>query len=1073
MDELDSKSAAALAPDVHDEGVSPDGEILDRDVRTTPREKTLAKFVYDVFLENERFAVERGFHDQMREAWRICRSEHDPAEKAKLAALGIPGDMFEPITEVRRFAALSQLKEIFASSGQFPAKLSSTAHPDVPEYVTARLLKQLLDEQMQIMLNAGAGLSEEDAWRFGYDRMDELLNAEKEHANDEIALLERRVRDDFEEADFIDDFNKGVEYLTVYGTAMWEGPVPCVRWKNEFGGADGSNIRRKAKRSVAFRAVNPLDVYPSPDQTDVNDGPICIRVRIPPHELWLNSQETKGGDAEENGVWFESTVADLLAKYPTGGVKLSWQDGEDRNRELRGQSCWTQDDSCMMEGISFYGQVKGNMLIRMGVTKSHSGKDISAEDYYEVNAIVIDEYCVYCRIINPCMGRPLTKAQFYDAPDCFFGTSIAQRLIAEQRIINGCMKALVVNMNMTCAPIVWVSDVSRLLDKTANATKLVGGKVFAFKGTVAGVAAQSGPPMGVLRVESRISEILAVADAALKRAEDVSGIPSYTYGQNVTGGAGRALADYERVLTPTGPKRICDFKLGDEVFNTLSGVSKVIGVFPQGERDIYRVTFSNGEKIDCDLEHRWLVSDHPNRKNSWKVFTVRELLMRGIERKHPKGERCPSGLRPKWALPYVDALAYPARKVPIDPYTMGVLLGNGDARCRVCGMDDEVFDRIPYKLGKIDRKTASKAYTRAVIGIRPKYRALGLECKSIEKFIPEIYLHNSEEVRLELLRGLMDTDGCATANGDHTFFDTSSERLRDDFVFLVKSLGASSVSVLAHENEPEFNGKTLNGKEAYRINFTLDKPVFHLKRKQNRVHARPRRRLYITGIEFLKRENATCISVDAPNHLYVCENFIPTHNTYSGLAMLTEAANRGMKMIIDSLDRLVIRRIVKMDAYRLMLYDESIGYTGDVEVNPTGVMGLILKQQEMQKVLQLMQMVASNQFLVQTVGARGLMELFRQVLETYDIANIDKIIPQKEELDLQEFVARAQQAAGGAAAMQQGGGAVEQPGQPPQGGAGGGAQPQPPQETYERGGTAYRMPREPMPGSAGERRGVA
>ena len=399
-------------------------------------------------------------------------------------------------------------------------------------------------------------------------------------------------------------------------------------------------------------------------------------------------------------------------------------------------------------------------------------------------------------------------------------------------------------------------------------------------------------------------------------------------------------------------------------------------------------------------------------------------------------------------------------------------------------MDDEVFERIPYKLGKIDRKKDDKVYARAVLGIRPKYRALGLECKSIDKFIPEIYLHNSEEVRLELLRGLMDTDGCATANGDHTFFDTSSERLRDDFVFLVKSLGASSVSVLAHENKPEFNGKILNGKEAYRINFTLDKPVFHLKRKLDRVHQRPRRRLYITGIEFLKRENATCISVDAPNHLYVCENFIPTHNTYSGLAMLTEASNREMKVRIERLSQNCINRMVKMDAYRLMIYDDSIGYTGDVEVIPTGVMGLILKQQEMQKVLQLMQMVANNQFLVQTVGARGIMELFRQVLETYDISNIDKIIPSKGALDLQDYVARLQQAANAQTAVNQ----SQQPqveapapqlAEPQNLGAeyaGGGQGSQPKNErsgTYEREGSTYLMPREPVPGSANERRSVA
>lgn len=1087
MDELDNNSAAALAPDVKDIGGAPESEALDRDVRTTPREMTLSRFVNEVFQTNEQYAVRQGFHDQMRESWRVCRSEYSPREKAKLAMLGIPDDVSEPVVEQRKDVALSQMKEILSSGGNFPAKLSSTAHPDVPEFITAQMMQKMLDDLVEVIAAVGQVPTPEMAAQFGRDRIAELKHAVNEHAHDQIEILEQRVRDDFDEADFMAAFNTGLDYLAVYGSAVWEGPVPCVRWKNDYD-AKGK-ITRKAKPGVAFRAINPLDVYPSPDQTGIEDGPVCIKVRFAPHDLWLNATEA-GGDKAENGVWFKDTVADLLAKYPTGGVRLSWEDGDEENREMKGHSTWMADASCMMEGISYYGQVKGNLLTRMGIVKSHDGKSIDPDDFYEVNAVVIDDYCVYCRIVNPCLGRPLSKAQFYEATDSFFGNSIAQRLIAYQRLMNGCLTSLIVNMNMTAAPIAWISDAARLLDKGPTRFKLEGGKVFAFKGATAGVAVSSGMPMGVLRADSRVNEILAVMNMAIKRIDDVSGIPSYTYGQNVTGGAGRALANYERVLTPTGPRRICDFKIGDKVFNTLSGISTVIGVFPQGERDIYRITFSNGEKIDCDLEHRWLVSDHPDRKNSWKVFTVRELLMRGIERKQPKSERCPSGLRPKWALPYVDAIAYPERKVPIDPYTMGVLLGNGDARCRVTGMDDEVFERIPYKLGKVERKKDDKAYTRVVMGIGPKYRALGLCCKSIEKFVPEVYLHNSEAIRLELLRGLMDTDGCASANGDHTFFDTSSERLRDDFVFLVKSLGASSVSVHAHENRPELNGKALNGKEAYRICFTLDKPIFHLERKQRRVHRRPRRRLYITGIEFLKRDEATCISVDAPNHLYVCENFIPTHNTYSGLAMLTEASNREMKVRIERLCQNVINRMVRQDAYRLMIYDETIGYTGDVEVVPTGVMGLILKHQEMQKVFQLMQMVAGNQFLVQTVGAGGLMELFRQVLETYDVANIDKIIPSKQKLELQEYVARLQSAANAQTA-------VNQAQQPPQisapggqlaepqnlgdeyaggeGGAGGGSQPQQEERatTYQRGAATYMMPREPMPGSANERRSVA
>ena len=740
MDALDTSSASALAPDVKEISGSPGSDTLDRDVRTTPREMTLARFVNGVFQTNEQYAVRQGYHDQMRESWRVCRSEYSPAEKRKLAMLGIPDDVSEPVVELRKNIALSQMKEILSTSGHLPVKFSSTSHPDVPSYVTEERLKQILDEMMHVIVATGQMPTPEMAAQFGRNRMAEILNTEREHANDEIALLERRVRDDFEEAEFIRDFNQGLEYLAIYGTALWEGPVPCVRWKNDW--KEDGKIRRVAKPGVAFRAINPLDVYPSPDQTGVEDGAICIKVRFAPHDLWLNATEV-GGDDAETGVWFKDTVADLLAKYPTGGVRLSWQDGDEKNREMRGQSTWCADASCMMERISYYGQVKGNLLLRMGIVKTHDKKTVDPEDFYEVNAIVIDDYCVYCRIINPCMGRPLSKAQFYENADNFFGNSIAQRLISYQRVMNGCLQSLIVNMNMTGAPMGWISDASRLLDKSPTRFQFLGGKIFAFKASTAGVALQSGPPMGVLRVDSRIPEILNVMNMAIKRIDDVSEIPSYTYGQNVTGGAGR---------------------------------------------------------------------------------------------------------------------------------------------------------------------------------------------------------------------------------------------------------------------------------------------------------------------------------------------------TFSGLAMLTEASNRSTKMRIDHLSINCINRMAKMDAYRLMIYDDKIGYTGDVEVVPTGVMGLVLKQQEMQKVLQLMQMVANNQFLVQTVGARGLMELFRQVLETYDIANIDKIIPSKGSLDLQEYVSRLQSAANAQTAVNQ----AQQPQIPAQGGElpapqnmgqeyaggeqGGGEERA---QTYQRGIETYEMPSEPMPGSANERRSVA
>ena len=65
--------------------------------------------------------------------------------------------------------------------------------------------------------------------------------------------------------------------------------------------------------------------------------------------IWLNAQDARGKSAESDGLWFKDTVSDLLAKYPMGGVRLSWQDGDEKNREMRGQSNWTADNSCMMD----------------------------------------------------------------------------------------------------------------------------------------------------------------------------------------------------------------------------------------------------------------------------------------------------------------------------------------------------------------------------------------------------------------------------------------------------------------------------------------------------------------------------------------------------------------------------------------------------------------------------------------------------------------------------------------------------------------------------------------------------
>ena len=123
---------------------------------------------------------------------------------------------------------------------------------------------------------------------------------------------------------------------------------------------------------------------------------------------------------------------------------------------------------------------------------------------------------------------------------------------------------------------------------------------------------------------------------------------------------------------------------------------------PPGSCTKKKIGESCREHVECDFNHRQSVKT----KHKWKfrIITTGEILSKGLFRKTKTGYRNPKGYRPRWMLPLIDFVEFKRRNIKIDPYTMGVLLGDGDSRCRVTSMDKEIFDRIPYLKGKFRRK---------------------------------------------------------------------------------------------------------------------------------------------------------------------------------------------------------------------------------------------------------------------------------------------------------------------------------------------------------------------------------
>lgn len=365
----------------------------------------------------------------------------------------------------------------------------------------------------------------------------------------------------------------------------------------------------------------------------------------------------------------------------------------------------------------------------------------------------------------------------------------------------------------------------------------------------------------------------------------------------------QALKDGTPVLTPSGWTAIESLRVGDTVYGQDGKPTKVLGVWPQGKRESYRVTFYDGTFVDCDADHLWNVR---TGNNDYLTRKTTDLI----------------GLKSDLEIPMVGEVEFQEKELLIDPYTLGVLIGDGSmsqrATVSVCTDLSIVNDcKVPaghqWRFLPGTEKAEGRVASFNVIcdewhknDVLEATRELGLQgCRSWEKFIPEQYLFSSIEQRRELLRGLMDTDGKISKRGRKEYHTTSS-RLADDVKHLVDSLGGRAMVYRQDGGKYEWNGEERQGRDLYVVAISLwgSWNPFKLERKAERFKCNSRRRrMTIKSIERTgEMSDHTCITVAAPDGLFVTKNFIVTHNSQ---AIRTKA--HSLMFVTKNKDRSKIR----------------------------------------------------------------------------------------------------------------------------------------------------------------------
>lgn len=356
-------------------------------------------------------------------------------------------------------------------------------------------------------------------------------------------------------------------------------------------------------------------------------------------------------------------------------------------------------------------------------------------------------------------------------------------------------------------------------------------------------------------------------------------------------GPGKSLALDTPLPTPTGWTTMGDVAVGDRLLDEQGRPCTITYVSPIWTEPCSRVTFDDGTNIVASDDHRWSVTAFKPRnarrnrvgtavgdwRDEWALSEVRTTAEIAESLTH--NGQC------NWAIPTTRPLDLPPADLLVDPYVLGVWLGDGSsAHASIYAHADDVpffLDQLAAA-GELAEAFVQRTATEIRFGRRTAHPAtVRLRDLGVlnAKHIPSRYLRASAQQRLALLQGIMDTDGCA-CEGASASIDLCDERLLRDVAELVRSFGWK---VAVREGPAVIAGRVVGTR--WRLHFRPDLPVFRMPRKAARVvglaaqRCRQTHRM-IVAVDPVPTVPTQCVTVDSPSHLYLAgAAMVPTHNT--------------------------------------------------------------------------------------------------------------------------------------------------------------------------------------------------
>ena len=445
---------------------------------------------------------------------------YSPAKLQKIKEQG-GSEIFMMITSTKCRAAAAWIRDILLPAGDKAWDLEPTPVPDMPEWAQNEVAAR-----MQQTPEMGQG-----ADRIGKLR-DEIMSALDESAKEAADRMGTKIDDQLAEGKWEESMEEFIDDFVTFPAAIIKGPVPRRRRSLSWGGRPG-NVQPIVEDKIAleFERVSPFDLYPSAGAVNTEDGELIERIRYSRSTLY-NSIGLEGYD--------EANIRKCLEEYGRGGLtEWLWTDSERATIEQQDQF-WRRTSDSQIDGLHYWGTAQGVSLLEWGIHPDQI-PDPLAE--YSIDAIKIGRHIIRA-VINddPMSRRPYHKSCFQRRTGSFWGKSLPDLARDIQDVCNATARALINNMAIASGPQCEV-NYDRLAD-TEDPHSQYPWKVWQTKSS----ELNNNPAIRYFQPTSNANELMAVYEKFEQKADDATGVPRYTYGNERVGGAGQTASGLSMLM---------------------------------------------------------------------------------------------------------------------------------------------------------------------------------------------------------------------------------------------------------------------------------------------------------------------------------------------------------------------------------------------------------------------------------------------------------------------------------------------------------------------------------------------